>query len=545
MEKTNLFSQLSIMFKLDLMLWKNKIKDIFSHPIKAIGAIFKVLLPFIIACWPLILSITKPKAKKSITLPMDIVGAALMAVILLIIFRSLYKAIEKYSPAEFTMADVSFLFTAPLNSRAIYFWAFLKSVWKALLAGIFMLFPPLMFLMVLNMKFDTSRILAVILGFALINIFTKSLDFFIYSISKKYKVGKAIEIIIYAMIGGTLCYFLVNLLNSTDKLAATLKILGGATFEKLPVVGWFKAIYISILPGTADPMVPLVKMFLLTVIIVAIAVYFATDYYEEALSSTEKITAITKASKTSNYQELESLAEKKKIKTFKVSTSWTLKGAFAFAWKDYIIKFRRSKGFKGLLFKYILYAAVGVGVGSAAKKNDYAEVVLLVGIFAFFFTTAILPYLGGLEFELKKSYVYLLPGRVREKILGINLLPTIELLTRNIFICVPIAILTRISIVQALMLWLYISVFQMVKLYTIIVIKVVMPFEDMKNIILVYLRMIIEALVFVPSAGLAVLFWYLTKNIEASLLVFSILGVGSIYLLLVISEKIFKNIELK
>lgn len=545
MERTNLLYQFKILIYLDLMLWRNKVKDIFSHPVKAIGAILKFLIPMLIAFWPIIFSIIRPKNKIAVKLPMDIIGAVLMGIILITVFYSLYKSIEKYKPTEFTMSDVAFLFTAPLNSRVIYFGAFVKSTWKAILAGTFMIFPALMFLLMLNIKFNLTRILIAILGFVLINLFTKAIEFFIYSVARKYNANTIIEVIIYSMIGGTLCYFAANLINSKNVLKDALNILGGATFEKLPIVGWFKAIYIGMLPGTSDPFLPLVKMFLVTVLIVAIAVYFATDYYEEAMDSTERISAITKASKASNFQQLESLSTKKKVKTINVNTKWNLKGAFAFAWKDYIIKFRRNKGIKGLIIKQIMYAAFGIGIGSATKKNSFSEIVIFVGIFAFFFSSISLPYLGGLEFELKKSYIYLLPGRVREKILSINLLPTMELLLRNMFICIPIGILSGINILQTFMLWICISSFQMVKLYTIIVIKVVMPFEDMKNVLLVYLRMIIEALVFIPSAGIAILFSVLTKNTEGAMLIFTILAIGSIYLLLIVSEKLFKNIELK
>jgi hypothetical protein len=275
-----------------------------------------------------------------------------------------------------------------------------------------------------------------------------------------------------------------------------------------------------------------------------LTIYWATDFYEEAIVSTEKMTKIIAASKKNNIVEIQQLTSKKE-KVKKVNINWEFKKAYSFLWKDAVISSRKSKGIIFEILKYIFFIGVGVGFAFAFKDAPFYGIALTLSGFTAMFSSSSFQFMGGLEYELKKSYIFLLPGRIRDKLIAINALPCLKLILKNFLIVLPLIFLTKTSLIQVISLWILLDSIQLLNMLTIVTIKVIFPFENPKNLISVYLRIILQFTFFIPAGGLALLLWFITRNIEASLFLFALVCLLSGFLLLYISENIFYRIELK
>ena len=138
----------------------------------------------------------------------------------------------------------------------------------------------------------------------------------------------------------------------------------------------------------------------------------------------------------------------------------------------------------------------------------------------------------------------MLPGKVGQKLLAINIIPAIKTLVRNSVIILSMAVFLKVSTIELLSFWVLLSTANILSLFTGTAIKVIVPMADKKNKLLLFVSRIIETLLQLPAVGLTVLTYFLFNNMGASLFVFNICSLLTVIGLLHISEALFCRLEL-
>ncbi|AWI05270.1 putative ABC exporter domain-containing protein [Clostridium drakei] len=538
MKKTNIINDIRAIMYLKIMEFKNNIMEIFKHPIRAIIEVSKFVLPIIFAMIPFIFNTKKQGNTISIDgSSANIIGSVIMLLVIIIFFMNLYKAVVKYYPTQYSTADVNFLFTSPISSRTIYSFSIAKQISISLIGSLIVILPFYAMLKSLNILISDLGTVYTFIGIVLFIIVIKTLNFFLYSISKRFNIAFLIESMVIILIASVILYFGISLYRSGDIINNVIVILNGKTFGLIPIIGWTRELIMAGFTGIIS-VSSLMKMSAFVILMMFITIYFATDYYEEAIVSVER----TASMKNKNLDEVETKSvNKKKVKN--INITWDLKKEYAFLWKELIINKRKSKGTIVLVLKYVLFAVVGGIAGYLLRKQNYVNIISLVLIFSISLNSASSGFMEGVQYELRKSYIFLLPGKIKNKIFAINMLPVIKIVFRNSVIISFLTIFVKITLLQFLSIWVLVNSINLINLFTTVVMKVILPSENGKNILLIYVKAILELIATIPAVGVGVLVWYVSKKIEASIFIFGAASLLSIVVLLWISEALFKRVE--
>jgi hypothetical protein len=477
------------------------------------------------------------------------IGAVITLLLMVIFFISLKKAVDDYFPTQYVAADVNLLFTSPIPSRLIYAGSMGKQVGIALFGGLFMALPLFFMLRISHISAITTGMIYACSGVALFILVVQTLKFFIYSISKRFRLATLMKtLILIGQIAGSV-YLLSVFLGYGVSSWRIFEVFGAAHFEGIPVIGWTQSLIMSpFLNG--NPVSGLIKMIIFVTIMIFISIYLATDYYEEALFSTERMARLKAAITGNNIEAAQNLISKKKVQVKRARLQWNyrkldaFKKAYAFLWKDILINQRNSKGVFAEFIKYVFWAVVGGVFCYVFRTYAYQELIIMVIVLGMIFKKGNNSLLEGLEYELKKSYLFLLPGRARDKILAINLIPVLKTLVRNLVIVLPMAWFLKVNGIQLSTFWVIFCVTNLVNLFAAVVMKIIFPFQNRNNIFIVYLGFIIEILLELPAVGVGVLTYLLFKKIEAALFIFGIGGLLTVMGLLELSESLFGRLEL-
>ncbi|WP_411681394.1 putative ABC exporter domain-containing protein [Clostridium thailandense] len=263
--------------------------------------------------------------------------------------------------------------------------------------------------------------------------------------------------------------------------------------------------------------------------------YDISNYYEEALVSVERTSAI----RNNNLEKLATNKKEAKI----VKMNWNFRREYAFLWKALIISKRKSRGKLLVILKYAIFAAIGGIAGYLLRNQGYKDIIILALVFSVSSAQAGGSAFGeGVQYELKKSYIFLLPGEVKNKILAINILPAAKIILRNLVIVIFLKVFSKVTLVQLLSIWVLISSSNLINLFTEVVMKVILPSENGKNMLLTYIKTILEILVLIPAVGIGAGIWFVSKKIELSIFAFGAASLLSIMALLQISELLFDRI---
>lgn len=545
MKKFNILSSIKALAYIKLMETKNNIKQMFAHPAGIIGAILKnVIIIILFAKMPFMFN-TKDFANKLISfgIQANILDATVSLILLAAFFINLKKAVDKYYPTQYSAADVNFLFTTPISSRLIYAWSIIKQIFNTLLGSVVIVLSLFLMLREFNTVDSTRGIIFAYTGIILFLIIIKTLKFFLYSLSKRFGIAAPVKTIVFISIGALSAYFALSLVGSQDVLQSAMNILSGNVITGIPVVGWTKELIMS--PFSGGQVVDnLIMLVLFAAFMLFIAVYFATDYYEEAIVSTERMKKVNSAYASKNVEEIQQLISKKKIKAKSVNTHWNFRKAYAFLWKAKVINKRNSKGILAEVLKYLIFAAAGGVFGYVFRNYECIELLEIIATLGFIFKNANSSLLEGLEYELKKSYIFLIPGSIKDKILAVNIIPAINILVRNLVIVFSIALFFKTTIMWLLSFWVVLTLINLVSLFAAAAVKVIIPLEDSKNILSVYLKSFTEVLLSLPAAGVGILAYLLLNHIGIALLVFSIFSLFLILWLLYVSEALFPRLEM-
>lgn len=550
MKKNNPIRDCINLSYIEFLKFKNYLKVTMTHPLTAIKTVWSYLFVILMIALPLFSGKNSKKriivdisVKDNFTL--NIISLIVTIILLIVFFYAIYSAANKYRPSQFSISDANYLFSSPIEPRTIYLWTMLRSIISSI--GLILFFIAMYLLYGVRFyKINLSNLVYVAFGLLFLTLLLKSLSFFIYSVCMKFKVDRVIKGFVYVCMSATGIYAAGSMLYKKDIVKGLFSSFNSSIISHVPVLGWIRDVLISPFFSGYNPLYKVIALFIIASVFFFLAVYFATDYYEEAVETIEVVERNKKAVKSQNPDDLQDMAgEKEKKKEVKaVKDKFEFKGAWAFIWKANIVNQRTSTNvimyiLWGLAFTVSMIAAyLGRNTSSSKVLEEYLT------------TTLIMVTSGGmsvtsLKYERTKQYLFIIPGKAWEKIVSLHFFEFIRNFILNLCIVLPLAIMNRkVSLFGVLFLLLGLWGTYVITVFNKLLINLIMPsFDDGKN---GFLMTIFDMLAFAPAGVIAgVMGYFFFHSLVWGLFIYclGLLGTGALYCLFM--ENLFSAIEMK
>lgn len=550
MKKNNPIRDCINLSYIEFLKFKNYLKVTMTHPLTAIKTVWSYLFVIVMIALPLFSGKNSKKriivdisVKDNFTL--NIIFLIVTIILLIVFFYAIYSAANKYRPSQFSISDANYLFSSPIEPRTIYLWTMLRSIISSL--GLILFFIAMYLLYGVRFyKINLSNLAYVAFGLLFLTLLLKSLSFFIYSVCMKFKMDRVIRGFVYLCMAATGIYAVGSMIYKHDIVKGLFWSLNSNIISNVPVLGWIRDVLISPFFSGYNPLYKVIALFIIASFFFFLAVYFATDYYEEAALTIDVVERNKKAVKSQNPDDLQDMAgEKEKKKEVKaVKDKFEFKGAWAFIWKANIVNQRTSTNvimyiLWGIAFTVSMIAAyLGRNTSSSKVLEEYLT------------TTLIMVTSGGmsvtsLKYERTKQYLFIVPGKAWEKIVSLHFFEFIRNFILNLCIVLPLVIMNRkVNLFGVLFLLLGLWGTYIITVFNKLLINLIMPsFDDGKN---GFLMTIFDMLAFAPAGIIAaVIGYFFFHSLVWGLFVYclGLLGTGALYCLFM--EKLFSAIEMK
>jgi hypothetical protein len=329
-----------------------------------------------------------------------IYGMIISATILLIVYSSISKSI-KSGNSFFRMADVNLAFTAPISPKKMLLYGFLKQVWKSFL-GVFVLIWQIPNLRN-HYELPGWGEFVLLLGFMLLLFLLQLLGVLIYSSTSRTRRARAQAtrlwngiMALYAVV------FLVKLSSSQDLPTALRFVLHSRGFENVPLLGWFKTVFMAPLLGITPRFYLAVSLLAAaTVLLMVLFYYQKSDYYEDVLENTEQKETLYAAKREGRQMSASTgsvLFKNRKLK------EGSYRSAAAAIFSRQMLEYRK-KGFFLIDSSTLILAAFGFAAQYFVPNKDLT-ILLLFSVYYLF----ILSFQGNWAREMMRPYIYLLPA---------------------------------------------------------------------------------------------------------------------------------------
>lgn len=535
---TDTWRDLRALLFLDRMTWKNRWRGIIAHPGRAAWHLTEALLFLAIAFGPALLTTRgRPRPVVPAATVEPYIGAIVFALLTVTLVWTLGSAITKYAPTCFTPADAHLVFTSRISARTIYLYALLRGFGQRLIGAVVMLAPFAGIAVAIRLPLAWGRFGYSVAGLVAYLLFLEGSGFLAFKLNKRFRfepvlrVGLAVFAL--AAIGG----WAWSVIGSHAAGAGILTALGDPRLAWLPVAGWTKALVLA--PLTVSPALPwlLAGTLLAALLTLIAAVVLAADYYEEAIQSLDEVRRL-RASVEQGQLSVKPAPRRA------VSLGWEGRGAAAFLWKELLVaKRHRNWGFIAL--KYALLIGAGTAVAWFVRKESVGElagIYLAEGIMLGPLS-GIVP--AGLAYEMKHHYLYLLPGRVRDKILSTNLWLICKSVLRNAALIAPTLFIGQAGPLDSLGLFLALVALDTSRVFDRVLLRILLPWQKATSPLLQYIEIVIELLLLAPGLIAAVVAYLTLHSWAMTLAAFAAGGFLASWCVLLLSERFFARLELK
>lgn len=309
----------------------------------------------------------------------------------------------------------------------------------------------------------------------------------------------------------------------------------------VPVFGWYVSVVYLILEGPElftliGSGCYLVSWILFLVL--AIRMKCTGEYYEDALKFAEDYEEAIASRK--NGQTVTAIGKKQKFN--KASIQWKGRGARALFYRQ-LLEYKKSRFF---LFDFftVIHLLAGIAVAfvyyTGEKKFGLMAPYVAPGVGAYiiFISTSIS---GKWSKELISPYTYLIPDSAFNKLMNVTLITNIQNLINGCLICLPAAIIMRLSLLQTVLgIVLYVT-FAAAKIYCYTATEIMVS-----NVLGTFGRQLLMMVLqgFAVSAIFAGgLLGYLAGGIHLSMLLAAVFGLAYTSIFAVISTLNFYRLE--
>jgi len=311
----------------------------------------------------------------------------------------------------FQMPDVNFLFSAPIYPQTVLLFRILIQMGASLAASIFMIFqfPNL----IERLHISLGAAFGILLVYYFLLVLCMLCSTMIYCLfHNREKLQMIVNSMIGAVLGALVLAFviLVRIQNNT-MMEALDKLLNGAWFRQIPVIGWLKGMAEGFLYGNTQWIVLYGALIVLTIVIVTLIVYRTrVDFYEEAAAGAAKTQETLNSAKEGR------VVNQKRSDKIERNVGFTKgQGAEMFYHKTMYNQKRFAKLYfltpAGEVYGTlcILLPIFMIFLKKSANFEIYAGVLLFL---TFFNSMG-----SGIAEELSLNYLFLVPDSERKKVL--------------------------------------------------------------------------------------------------------------------------------
>ncbi|MBU3135116.1 putative ABC exporter domain-containing protein [Clostridium gasigenes] len=467
-------------------------------------------------------------------------GIAIFASILILGVFSFYLC--DYTPKNFTLSDIQYLFPSPLNNKIILFYSMVKSAIK----GVGMFFLSIIFLIVIlvsKTNISLVGLIPVAIGFFFILLFFISLSYLLFAIKVKTGLEKELKLISRIFTGLLfilISYYIYKLYTYEFDISLFLKDIGSSYLISIPIISSISKFSSLILMQTLVPPI-LDLLFLLSLIILNCYIFtiLNVDYYEDIANSVsdlnEKI-KVAKASRGFNYN----TQVENKIKKVNIGISSKERtGVMALYWKCSVARKRRQTSIK----KYLVFALnIAISIGGAYATLKGYQLIALVSIsVSTLYGVLIFTAASELPRELKNLYIYLIPGSPIAKIFATLLDEILLLVIRITIMFVPSIVLRHEYLILGIGIYIITILTTFVLRMQNLVMILLLPREE--DVGPGMLSILFSMIIVMVPVGITVLTYSITTNPYIAFGALTI--VISIYLglLMLLCNTLFNKIE--
>jgi len=535
-------SEINTLFIFELMKLKNSIKDIIRNP-KRIFVYLFMFLGYFLMLVSIILGNMDNKAKLSQVseLKLSYLEAGLVGIILFEIILSIYSSL-KQPGIILEEGDMTFLFSSPIDERKIFLLYMTKGIFKTLFISIFfVIYFPFIANIMSVIKYPSNLIYAYIGIFT--NIFTLvPLNFFIYSISMKFKAKKLINHIlsgILILFIGFMFYFIYK----EESFFGAVSYLASNIWNYVPIVGPTKLLVLTYFTGESAHCLELIIIQLLTIIIFTLlALYFATDYYEEVITYSERVREIRNKVKKEGFVSSSEESAKKIKKKKDVVINLQPKGPWAFIWLK-MIENKRSLGSIYFNWYNLFLLLASIAFGYFLPKNE--PTIIFAMSFFYAYITWILSFASTVSTELNKMYIYIIPGEGIEKLIAVNLIPLLKAFIAAILIIVPASIFIEAGILNTITAIVFIISFSTLDSFSAAFMQLLLPSKQDLKAAMPLFKIFGFLFILMPVVALAIPLGVITKNMSIGVLTAALMMFLESGVFLLFTNFIFERLELK
>lgn len=541
--------------------FKNIFKVLLKNPITAIKEIGEFAFPLIIIALTVLSRHFGSKSKKDLIVKSNfnnivsnklIISSIIMGILILITIIILTKTFVNYKPTYFTIQDVHYLFTSPIGEKTIWAFSIIKSCFVFAINYFFWsIFVCVVILRGVNI--DSIKLFTSLIGVVFIVLLFKSLNYLLYSLKIKFNVENFIKnlssvIIVLMFLYLGITYYLKSVYFSKSAIISgffKLLIEGkGPGFiihlnYNTPILSSMKNIIMYPISNIKFPIVDFTFVCIISIIIFAMAVYFAQDFYEDISENVEINNENIVIDNVDTMVIEESFSVKDKM--VKERAFFNIKGCGAFLYKSYLYGKRNGK-----VKRYSKICGIMIIIscllGYFLKGISQRTILTLVGIIGIILSMN-LSIISTIKYELNKKYIYLIPGNIKSKIFFITIYDNICNSIFLISLFLPFGIISNINNVQAIVFILFIILLSINISFSEVIANFFVPVDSKSK------PEILESIVKFIVTGIPVVSMFLILKINSSISI--ILSIGSLVnigvgaLILVMSEKFFKYIELR
>lgn len=532
---------LKVLLYLDFLKLKNIFLGIFKSPIqilkKSLGVLYFVFMG-ILLLGPL------RSVKEPIKITNEIYNIALGIMVILgtIMVLSIFAYyLSNYTPSNFIISDIQYLFPSPLSNKVILLYSMIKSSIK----GVLMFLVTITFIIFMLISFfgiSFLRVFSVALGLFFVFLFFMSLAYLIFAIRIKFKLDKVLKLISHVFKVILVAFILAIIYifwNNQFSLSETLQIFRSSILMKFPIVINITNTFSSLFNKNIYPQIFDI-MILLSLVFLNIFIFFKLNinYYEYIAEKVEEKDQKIKEVLNSKDINFNTQIEKNMKKVNISLTSKEKYGVLALFWKNSIIRKRRSTNIKKYLI-YILNLGISIaGAYGTIKGYQRESIFIIAGVTIY----CMLLSSGTSELgrELRSLYIFLIPGKPIFKILSSILDELITLFIRVTIMLSPAIFLSKNFLLLGVLVYILTLFFCFfLKLQNLISILLLPKEKTSPPLLYMFFIMIIIAI----PIGISALIFAITSNMYLAIATALAIIICYIIVISLLCETLFKRIQ--
>lgn len=277
--------------------WKNRLKAIFQKPSSCICALLMIFL-FGFVVWTGNMGALDASSFR----PMEEVYALCTALYLIIFVMTAYNGLSR-GASLYTLADVNYLFSAPIHPKRVLFYGLLQQLGASLMIGYFLLFQYSWLRQVYGIDF--GFLLLILLGYSAAIFLGQLTAMALYScVSGNEKRRRAFKTALFLLCGAEAAWLISQALPDSANWAARLSQAAGKWPVILfPVGGWMGQMVRWFDSGNMLGFACLAGGVLYAALLTAYLGRAQADFYENVLDATQRGYMTAAAKKEGKLQE--------------------------------------------------------------------------------------------------------------------------------------------------------------------------------------------------------------------------------------------------